>query len=194
MGKEGKRYYIAYGSNLNIGQMKWRCPGAMVLGTAVLKDWELLFRGSKTGSYLTIEKKEGGTVPVAVWEVTPEDEAALDRYEGYPRFYYKKKMKLTVKGIRTGRRRMVTAFVYIMHEDRPFGVPTRTYMEVCEEGYDIFRFDKRILKKAEDKSGRLAVKERIRKEGIPKVDENGVVTSGWLKGFVLMGGKGNGRN
>ena len=61
-----KRYYIAYGSNLNVGQMRMRCPHATILGTANLKGWELLFKGSKTGSYLTIEKSEGGTVPVAV--------------------------------------------------------------------------------------------------------------------------------
>ena len=27
-----KRYYIAYGSNLNIDQMSYRCPGAKVVG------------------------------------------------------------------------------------------------------------------------------------------------------------------
>ena len=48
-----KRYYIAYGSNLNVGQMRMRCPHATNLGTANLKGWELLDTGSKTGSYLT---------------------------------------------------------------------------------------------------------------------------------------------
>ena len=51
-----KRYYIAYGSNLNVPQMQMRCPHATILGTAALKGWELLFKGSKTGSYLTIEE------------------------------------------------------------------------------------------------------------------------------------------
>lgn len=52
-----KRYYIAYGSNLNVRQMRMRCPSARIIGTSVLKDYELLFKGSKTGSYLTVEKK-----------------------------------------------------------------------------------------------------------------------------------------
>ena len=82
-----KRYYIAYGSNLNVRQMRMRCPSARIIGTSVLKDYELLFKGSKTGSYLTVEKKSGISVPVAVWEVTAEDEKALDRYEGFPNFY-----------------------------------------------------------------------------------------------------------
>ena len=75
-----KRYYIAYGSNLNVGQRRMRCPHATTLGTANLTGWALLFKGSKTGSYLTIEKSEDGTIPVVLWEVTAPDEASLDRY------------------------------------------------------------------------------------------------------------------
>ena len=108
-----KRYYIAYGSNLNIRQMRIRCPHARVIGTAVINDYELLFKGSRTGAYLTIEPKEGGEVPVVVWEVTESDEAALDRYEGYPVFYYKKEMELDIRGIRTGKIRRSKCFVYI---------------------------------------------------------------------------------
>lgn len=115
------------------------------------KDWELLFKGSRTGSYLTIEECENGTVPVVIWEVTAADEAALDRYEGFPTFYYKRDIRLQYKGIRTGRRRTVTAFAYIMHEDRPIGIPSNLYMRTCLEGYDAFRFDKNILVDAYDK-------------------------------------------
>ena len=32
-----KRYYIAYGSNLNVQQMQMRCPHAKVVGTAILE-------------------------------------------------------------------------------------------------------------------------------------------------------------
>lgn len=112
-----KRYYIAYGSNLNVRQMKYRCPTAKIVGTAVIRDYELLYKGSKTGSYLTIEKKKGSLVPVAVWEVTAADEHSLDIYEGYPNFYYKKNMKIRLS--ETGK--MIDAFVYIMHEDAGLG-------------------------------------------------------------------------
>ena len=61
-----KRYYIAYGSNLNIPQMRMRCPGARITGTSVIEDYELLFKGSKTDSYLTIEPKAGASVPVEI--------------------------------------------------------------------------------------------------------------------------------
>lgn len=140
-----KRYYIAYGSNLNVPQMRMRCPRATILGTATLKGCELLFKGSKTGSYLTIERNEKGAIPVVIWEVTETDEKALDRYEGFPSFYYKKEIKVRYKGIRTGRNRVVTAFAYIMHEERPIGIPSILYMQTCLEGYDTFGFDRNIL-------------------------------------------------
>lgn len=111
-----KKYYLAYGSNLNIQQMKYRCPDAKPIGTAFIKGYELLFKGSKTGSYLTIEKAEKSKVPVAVWEVSAADERRLDVYEGCPNFYYKTEMEVTVN------RRKIKAFVYIMHEEKPIGI------------------------------------------------------------------------
>ena len=52
-----KRYYGAYGSNLNLGQMKVRCKGSRLVGSTSLEGYELLYKGSKSGSYLTVEKK-----------------------------------------------------------------------------------------------------------------------------------------
>lgn len=147
-----KRYYIAYGSNLNIRQMRYRCPSARIIGTSVIPDYELLFKGSKTGAYLTIEKKEGASVPVAVWEVTPADERALDRYEGFPSFYYKAEMELPITGIRTGKVRQRNTFVYIMHESRPLGTPSTFYVETCLEGYRDFGFNPKYLVEAVRKS------------------------------------------
>jgi hypothetical protein len=143
-----KRYYLAYGSNLNIRQMKYRCPSARVVGTAELKDYRLLFKGSKTGSYLTVEPDDGVKVPVGVWEVSSEDETALDRYEGFPDFYYKKELILDITGIRTKKVRTRRCFIYIMHEDRPIGIPSDYYMRVCLEGYRNFGFDINTLIRA----------------------------------------------
>ena len=153
-----KRYYIAYGSNLNVYQMRYRCPNARIIGTAVMPNYELLFKGSKTGSYLTIEPKEGSIVPVAVWETTAEDEFALDRYEGYPTFYYKKELVLPIKGIKTGKVRNRKVYVYIMHEDRPIGIPTKSYVRTCIEGYHNFGFDIDVLKKAYERSRKECLK------------------------------------
>lgn len=149
-----KRYYIAYGSNLNIIQMRFRCPHARIIGTSVVPDYELLFKGSKTGSYLTIEPKAGANVPVAVWETTAEDEHDLDRYEGYPTFYYKAEMKLSVTGIKSGKVRERNVYVYIMQEDRQIGMPSLRYVQTCLEGYRAFQFNEKILYDAIEKSRR----------------------------------------
>ena len=147
-----KRYYIAYGSNLNVRQMRMRCPSARIIGTSKLNDYELLFKGSKTGSYLTVEKKPGSSVPVGVWEVSLVDEFRLDRYEGFPNFYYKKEIRIPVADIRTGKTKLHDAFVYIMHEDRKLGTPTSFYMRTCLEGYKDFNFDPDFLLAAYDRS------------------------------------------
>lgn len=125
--------------------MRMRCPGARIIGTSVIEDYQLLFKGSKTGSYLTIEPMEGAEVPVVIWEVTETDEKALDRYEGYPNFYYKKEMTLDIKGIRTGKVRRRDAFVYIMHEERELGIPSWYYVNTCLDGYRAFGFDEKYL-------------------------------------------------
>ena len=141
-----KRYYLAYGSNLNIRQMALRCPTAKAVGTAIIKDYELLFKGSKTGAYLTIEPKSG---------VEPADEKRLDVYEGFPAFYYKAELDLPVRYF-SGKTVVRKAFVYIMHEERPLGLPSGSYVRTCLEGYGNFGFDEGLLLVALNNSRRVA--------------------------------------
>ena len=143
-----RKYYLAYGSNLNVNQMAYRCPNARPVGTGAIPGYELLFKGSKTGAYLTIEKSADSFVPVAVWAVTPEDEAALDRYEGCPNFYYKKELTLTMRETAGGKLRAVKAFVYIMHENREPALPRGEYVNICARGYQAFNFNPEALRRA----------------------------------------------
>ena len=132
--------------------MRMRCPGARIIGTSIIPDYELLFKGSKTGSYLTIEPKAGASVPVAVWKVSEQNELALDHYEGFPDFYYKAEMVLPIKGIRSGKVRRRRVFVYIMHEERSLGLPSAAYVQVCRAGYAVFGFGQRYLTDAIQRS------------------------------------------
>lgn len=125
--------------------MQRRCPRARIVGTSIIEDYELLFKGSKTGSYLTIEPRKGAKVPVAIWKTTDSDEESLDRYEGFPTFYYKKEMELEVKGIKTGKVRKRKCYVYIMHEERELGIPSGYYVKTCLDGYQAFGFDEKYL-------------------------------------------------
>ena len=145
------KYYIAYGSNLNTLQMFHRCPTAEIVGTGYLSKYELLFKGSQTGAYLTIEPHPLGKVPVAIWSVTEADEKALDRYEGFPTFYYKKDFTLKVS-TPSGKKRSLTAFAYIMNESRPKGLPTKGYVNTCLEGYKEFGFNPDFIDRAIERS------------------------------------------
>lgn len=150
-----KKYYLAYGSNLNIRQMMMRCPGAELVGTTEIPGYELLFKGSLSGAYLTIEPKEGASVPAAVWATTAADEAALDRYEGCPSFYYKAAAVLPVKRLTSEETSELEVYVYIMHEERKIGIPSRAYVRTCLEGYDDFGFEPAVLVEAVKRSRRL---------------------------------------
>lgn len=63
------KLYVAYGSNLNKQQMKGRCPDAKFVGTGVIENYELQFKGSLYGAHATIAPKEGASVPVGLWTI-----------------------------------------------------------------------------------------------------------------------------
>lgn len=73
------KLYVAYGSNLNKNQMRSRCPGAKFVGTGVIENYELQFKGSLHGAHATIAPKEGAFVPVGVWTIQKRDESYLDK-------------------------------------------------------------------------------------------------------------------
>ena len=139
----GRRLYIAYGSNLSVEQMALRCPEARVVGRAVLKDWRLCFK-----VHADIEPCEGHGVPILIWEIGKVDEAALDRYEGYPAYYIKKDIDVTMTDLDGNNPQEVTAMVYVMTKGHGLRLPWRGYYEVLEEGYERFGFDKKILEQA----------------------------------------------
>lgn len=139
------KYYVAYGSNLSVDQMAHRCPDATIVGTGILKDWRLVFR-----LHATIEPCIGSTVPVLVWAISEKDEARLDRYEGYPRYYFKKYLSVPVEA-HNGRFN-VRAMVYLMTPGQPVTPPSGAYYGIIEDGYNRFGFDSGILHQALDDS------------------------------------------
>lgn len=136
------KYYIAYGSNLNMEQMLHRCPGAAVIGKTWLEGYRLTFRGIHSGAGVAnIEPRVGSRVPVGIWRITKRDELALDRYEGFPWLYYKQEFSLVVDGNR------LTAMAYIMTPGRPWASPNVMYLRTIRKGYLDFDFttDRNLL-------------------------------------------------
>ena len=153
------RYYIAYGSNLSVEQMKHRTPDAKIVGTATLQGWRLLFKGCAT-----IEPTEGREVPVLIWEISDTDEKNLDRYEGYPIYYYKRELPVTVTPLDGGAPRELTAMVYIMDEKHTFRMPSLYYYDVLHRGYRTFGFDLSLLRQGIEDSLGSACADAIEKE------------------------------
>lgn len=136
---EKKKKYVAYGSNLNLEQMKRRCPRARVVGKGEIRDYELLFRGHRESAVATVEPKKGESVPVLVWEISPEDERSLDSYEGYPRLYGKKNLEIqTENGCES-------IMAYVMNKGYGIGKPSVRYLETIRAGYREAGFDMDIL-------------------------------------------------
>lgn len=140
------KLYIAYGSNMDEKQMRYRCPDSKVIGTGMVEGYGLLFKGGMNHAYATIEPRKDSSIPVLVWEISERDEQRLDRYEGYPRFYYKKEIRVEVNG------EQKKAMVYIMDERNPRNCPSEEYYQILEIAYQKFNFDGAILKLALEES------------------------------------------
>ena len=135
--------YFAYGSNINLEQMAYRCPDATVVGPVALENYELLFR---RGGFATIAPSEGGKVHGLLWSITPDCERSLDRYEGYPRFYDKRMVT-----VRDGEGWSLSVMAYIMDERfREPMLPSATYYNGIREGYQQNGLPVAALKKAWD--------------------------------------------
>jgi gamma-glutamylcyclotransferase (GGCT)/AIG2-like uncharacterized protein YtfP len=76
--------YAAYGSNLDPAQMLERCPHSPSKGAGWLQGWRLTFGGEDLGwegALATVVEDGSSQVFVMVYDVSPQDEATLDRIE-----------------------------------------------------------------------------------------------------------------
>lgn len=146
--------YLAYGSNLNLAQMRYRCPDARVVGCTYLPGMRLVFRGSQSGNYLTLAAGDSGDprgVPCGVFEISERDQASLDQYEGYPRFYRRDYVQTgEIFDVFTGRvvSSSASAMIYLMQPGHLLGLPSGAYWRTCLQGYRDFRFDPAVLRRA----------------------------------------------
>jgi len=136
------RVFAAYGVGLNRAEMAKHCPTAKPIGMTELKNFNLAFRGGNACAVATIEKTKGGSVPALLWEITSQDEAAIDRWIGVPELY----RKATIKVRRDGA--LVETLIYILISGKPQNKPSAFYYSTLLEGYRAAGFDEDILKAA----------------------------------------------
>ena len=160
--------YVAYGSNLSVEQMAIRCPDATIIGTGKIRDYKLVFR-----FHADIEKSKGSYVPVLVWKISEVDEKRLDIYEGVSSgYYHQEEVKVLMdqkenskqdnntgsnvaggedsngSDVAGSNASEITAMVYVMNEQTDTELPDTYYLQIIEDGYTHFGFDKSVLAKA----------------------------------------------
>ena len=134
----GDRYYIAYGSNLNVVEMQYRAPGSTFVGVGTLKGYRLCFK-----YYATLEKDKKSKVKVGVFLIHASDEKNLDKYEGYPQLYRKEKVE-----VKLGKK-TIKALVYIMNDGYcDYCLPDKDYVNRCLDGYYSCQIPAKQFKKA----------------------------------------------
>lgn len=135
-----KQLYIAYGSNINLEQMKFRCPHSKVVGTSEIKGYELEFRG-----VATIVPKENVSVPVLIWELDDRNLPTLNKYEGYPNFYRQEKMSFEMDG------KTYKGMAYLMNRGT-ISPPSPQYYNTILQGYQENGLDESYLETALENS------------------------------------------
>lgn len=94
-----EKLYFAYGSNMDLDQMEFRCPDAENAGSVRLEGYRLTFCSQNPESGVaTILPEEGSHVDGVLWKLTKDCEKSLDRYEGYPHLYGKETIHVKNKG------------------------------------------------------------------------------------------------
>ena len=69
--KTKEKLYFAYGSNMNLNQMAFRCPDAEVVESVRLEGYGLAFRPNGGGNGdATIQPEEGSSVDCVLWRLS----------------------------------------------------------------------------------------------------------------------------
>ena len=159
--------YWAYGSNLNIRQMKRRCPRAKQLRPLHMTESQLVFRG-----VADITRTKNAITPGGLWRISGECERILDSYEGAGRGRESLYIKRYIPVLQDGRKQ--DCLFYMMKTTRGIQPPSEAYINIIEQGYNDFGLDLAYLNEAlEDAWGRKdltpMLRERYERKGRPRL-------------------------
>ncbi len=130
--------YFAYGSNLDVVDMKARCPQAVVLGPGCLKGFRLAFSTHSPGwgcGVADVVKSKQDEVWGLVYSITASNLDALDRYEGYPTYYGRSRAT-----IHTGESTLQNVWVYTVCEKTECNAPSRQYLDILKRACAEYAF------------------------------------------------------
>jgi hypothetical protein len=119
-------------------QMRYRCPGSTVVGTAKLTDHRFIIN---CHGFASVVPATACDVFGVLWELTPVHERALDDYEGIDEgLYYK--TTVAIKPTDTG---MQQTLIYIAG-NQVEGKPQYSYMEKIVAAAVCFRFPQAYIR------------------------------------------------
>jgi hypothetical protein len=131
--------YAAYGSNMHQEQMLQRAPHSPMAGTGWLHGWRLTFGGedlSWEGALATLVEDPDSKVFVVLYDMTKEDEANLDRWEGSELGFHKK-IRCRVHRLSSDTsKEPVLAWLYVL-DAWEGGIPSARYLGVMAEAAEI---------------------------------------------------------
>ena len=127
--------YFAYGSNLDLIQMKIRCPSSKLISKGSLSDYRLDFNRYSSGwggGVADVIPIKGSQVWGLVFELSDNDMDRLDFYEGC----YKNRTSLYERSkvvINTPKGPIPDVWVYTVVEKQKFEAPTAKYLGIIKK-------------------------------------------------------------
>ena len=126
--------YAAYGSNLDPSQMADRAPHSPPAGSGWLVGWRLGFGGEDLGwegSIATLAESPSDQVFVMLYDLTSQDEAALDSWEGADLGLYRK-LRVRVQTMEGSP----LAWVYVL-DAYEGGLPSARYLGIVADAAEV---------------------------------------------------------
>ena len=131
--------YFAYGSNISIHRMlNERKINFINRKFATLKNHKLVFnkvsKNNPNLGFANVTKCEGFNVEGALYELKESDFKVIDRFEGFPKHYYKKIVEVICD------EQNLSSIIYIANPImiRENIKPNKNYLNYILEGKDIF--------------------------------------------------------
>ena len=138
-----RRYYFAYGSNMEEKPMRSRCRGAVLVGKARLDGYRFSINSK---GYATIVPDRKSAVYGLIWDITKSDELRLDGYEAVDTDLYRKLNKrifrIDIKNRKLGAG--IRALLYISAETK-VGRARRRYIEKIVSASKTHKFPKAYI-------------------------------------------------
>jgi hypothetical protein len=126
--------YAAYGSNMDPAQMARRCPHSPQRGSGWLEGWRLTFGGEDMGwegALATVAEARDEQVFVVLYDLSDEDEAALDAWDGATLGYYSK-IRVRIATLDGD----ALAWLYVLN-DYEGGLPSARYLGIMADAAEI---------------------------------------------------------